>query len=66
MDIKPLETATEHEAALKAVETLMTTKANKPEGARLKVLVALIENDERKHFPMKSSDPTSRGPQATP
>ena len=56
MDIKPIKTPADHEAALKAVESLMTAKANTPEGDNLEVLVTLIEDYERRHFPMELPD----------
>jgi len=56
MDIKPIKSKADHKAALKAVESLMTTKARTPEGDRLDVLVTLIEAYERQHFPMDLPD----------
>jgi HTH-type transcriptional regulator / antitoxin HigA len=56
MDIKPIRTKANYRAALKAVESLMTTKANTPEGDRLDVLTTLIEAYERTHFPMGLPD----------
>ena len=56
MDIKPIRTKSDHKAALKAVESLMTTRRNTPEGDRLDVLATLIEACERKHFPMDLPD----------
>jgi HTH-type transcriptional regulator/antitoxin HigA len=56
MDIKPIRTKTNYRAALKAVESLMTAKANTPEGDRLEVLTTLVEAYERTHFPMDLPD----------
>jgi HTH-type transcriptional regulator / antitoxin HigA len=56
MDIKPIKTKADYKAALKAVESLMSAKANTPEGDRLDVLVTLVEAYERKHFPMELPD----------
>ena len=56
MDIKPIKTPADHDAALKAVESLMNAKANTPEGDNLEVLVTLIEDYERRHFPMELPD----------
>jgi HTH-type transcriptional regulator/antitoxin HigA len=56
MDIKPIRTKTNYRAALKAVESLMTAKANTPEGDRLDVLTTLVEAYERTHFPMNLPD----------
>ena len=56
MDIKPIRTKANYRAALKAVESLMTAKANTSEGDRLDVLTTLIEAYERTHFPMDLPD----------
>jgi len=56
MDIKPIRTKANYRAALKAVESLMTAKANTPEGDRLDVLTTLVEAYERTHFPMDLPD----------
>lgn len=52
MDIKPIRTKVQHQAALNAAASLMAAKANSPEGYRLEVLVTLIEAYERKHCSM--------------
>ena len=56
MNIKPINSKRDYQAALKAVESLMTARARTPEGDRLDVLVTLIEAYERKHFPMDLPD----------
>ena len=56
MDIKPIRTKADYRAALKDVESLMTAKANTPEGDRLDVMATLIEAYERAHFPMDLPD----------
>src|SRR5687767_1699717 len=43
MDIKPIRTKRDHEAALKEIEGLMNAKRNSPEGDKLDVLVTLVE-----------------------
>lgn len=40
------------QAMLKEIESLMSAKADTPEGDRLDVLVTLVEAYERAHFPM--------------
>jgi HTH-type transcriptional regulator/antitoxin HigA len=57
MDIKPIKTHTDYEAALKEVETLMPAAPDTPEGEKLDVMVTLIEAYEAKHFPMDLPDP---------
>ena len=57
MDIKPIRTKRDYEAALKAIEPLMTAKRNTPEGDRLDVLATLVEAYEAKNFPLDLPDP---------
>ena len=56
MDIKPIRTEADYEAALKGVEKLMESQPGTPEGDRLDVLVTLIEAYEAKHFPIPEPD----------
>ena len=57
MDIKPIKTKTDYEAALKEVETLMSADPDTPEGEKLDVMATLIEAYEAKQFPMDLPDP---------
>jgi len=50
MNPKPIQTKSEHNAALAEVEWLMSAKARTLEGERLDQLVTLIEAYERTHF----------------
>ena len=56
MNIKPIRTKADYRAALKEIESVMTAKANTPEGDRLDVLATLVEAYERTHFPMDLPD----------
>ena len=56
MDIKPIRTKADYRRVLKEIESLMTAKANSPEGDRLDVLTTLVEAYERTHFPMDLPD----------
>lgn len=56
MNIKPIRTKSDYKVALAEVESLMSAKANTPEGDRLDVLVTMIETYERAHFPMDLPD----------
>lgn len=56
MDIKPIRTEADYEAALKEVETLMESQPGTPEGDRMDVMVTLIEAYEAKHFPIPVPD----------
>lgn len=57
MDIKPIKTKRDYEAALAEIERLMTAKRNTPGGDRLDVLVTLVEAYEARHFPLDLPDP---------
>lgn len=57
MDIKPIRTEADYQAALREVELLMTAEFGTPDGDRLDVLVTLVEAYEAKHFPMEIADP---------
>lgn len=52
MDIKPIKTKRDYRMALKEIESLMSARANTPEGDRLDVLVTLVEAHELpfKHY----------------
>jgi HTH-type transcriptional regulator/antitoxin HigA len=57
MDILPIRTKTDYRRTLKEIETLMDAAPKSPEGARLDVLVALVESYERKHYALDLPDP---------
>jgi HTH-type transcriptional regulator/antitoxin HigA len=59
MDIKPIRTKKDYEAALKAIEHRMGAKRNTPEGDELDVLVTLVEAYEARHFPLDLPDPVA-------
>ena len=56
MEIKPIRTEADYEAALKDIEKLMESQPGTPEGDRMDVLVTLIEAYEAKHFPIPEPD----------
>lgn len=59
MEIKPIKTEVDYEAALKEIERLMETgvEPDTPEGDRLEVLVTLVEAYEAKHYAIGLPDP---------
>lgn len=57
MDIKPIKTEADYEAALHEVEHLFDSLPNTPEGDRLEVLTTLIQAYEEKHYKVPSPDP---------
>jgi HTH-type transcriptional regulator/antitoxin HigA len=57
IEIKPIRTKRDYEAALTEIEPLWGAKANTPEGDRLDVLATLIDAYETEHYPMDPPDP---------
>lgn len=57
MDIKPIKTDDDHNAALAEVEALWGAADGTPEGDRLDVLITLIEAYEEKRWPVEDMDP---------
>ena len=57
MDIKPIKTESDYEAALIEIERLMGAELNTPEGDKLDVLTMLVETYEEKHYPIDPPDP---------
>jgi HTH-type transcriptional regulator/antitoxin HigA len=56
MEIKPIRTESDYQAALQEVEKLMDAPAGTPESDRMEVLATLIEAYEAKHFPIPEPD----------
>ena len=57
MDIKPIKTDVDYQAAIIEIENLMAAELDTPQGEKLDVMVTLIEAYEAKHFPMGLPDP---------
>ncbi len=57
MDIKPIKTETDYEAALREIDRLMDAKLDTPEGDQLDVLTTLVEAWEQKHHQIEDPDP---------
>jgi HTH-type transcriptional regulator / antitoxin HigA len=57
MNIKPIRTKRDYEAALRIIESMMTAKRGTPAGDNLDVLVTLVEAYEAKRFPIDLPDP---------
>ena len=57
MDIKPIKTNADHEAALAEIDALMDAASGTPRGDRLDILVTLVEAYEAKNFPVAAPDP---------
>ena len=57
MDIKPIRTEADHQAALAEVERLWPAPPDSPESDRLEILATLIEAYEEKNHPIDPPDP---------
>lgn len=57
VEVNPIRTESEYEAALAEVESLIASRAGTPEGDRLDVLVALVQAWEAEHHPIDAPDP---------
>ena len=57
MNIKPIRTEKDYEAALKDIERLFDSEPGTPDGDLLDVLVTLVEVYEDEHYPIPLPDP---------
>ena len=57
MNIKPIKSEADYDAALRTIDGLMGTAPDTPEGDKLEVLVTLVEAYEAAHWPIEAPDP---------
>jgi len=57
MQLKPIKTEADHDAALREIERLWGAKEGTPDGDRLDILTTLAEAYEETHFPIDMPDP---------
>jgi HTH-type transcriptional regulator / antitoxin HigA len=57
MQLKPIKTEADHEAALLEIERLWDAEEGTADGDRLEILTTLVEAYEESHFPMDMPDP---------
>ena len=57
MDIRPIRTEADYEAALAEIERLFDAAPNTSEGNRLEVLATLVEAYEEQHYSIPAPDP---------
>nr|MBP7691097.1 hypothetical protein [Anaerolineales bacterium] len=57
MNIHPIKTEADYEAALKKIEALFAAEPGSPRGDELEVLVTLVEAYEERHFTIPAPDP---------
>ena len=56
MEINPIRSEADYEAALKEIEKLIESQPGTPEGDRMDVLVTLVEAYEARYFPIPEPD----------
>ncbi len=59
MNIKPIRTDADHEAALAEIESLWQAPPGSPEGDKLEILATLVEAYEEKNHPIDPPDPVA-------
>ena len=59
MNIRPIKTEADYDAALIVIEELMGAAPDTPEGDELAILVTLVEAYEAEHWPIEAPDPIS-------
>ena len=59
VEVRPIRSEQDYEAALGEVEALMSARAGTPEGDRLDVLSTLIEAYEAEHHAIDAADPVA-------
>lgn len=57
MEIRPIRTEADYEAALAEIARLFNAAPDTPEGDRLDVLATLVEAYEAQHYPIPEPDP---------
>lgn len=57
MELHPIRTEADYQAALKEIESLFNAPPNTPEYDRLDLLSTLVEAYEKVHYPIEAPDP---------
>ncbi|MCP4608472.1 MAG: helix-turn-helix domain-containing protein [Planctomycetes bacterium] len=57
MDIKPIKTDADYEAALAEIDRLWGAEYGSPQGEKLDILATLVEAYEETHYPIPPPDP---------
>ncbi|MDZ7750660.1 MAG: transcriptional regulator [Gammaproteobacteria bacterium] len=57
MDIRPIKTEQDYDAALAEIEQLWGAEADTPEGDKLDILITLVEAYEERNHPITPPDP---------
>lgn len=56
MQVKPIKTVEDNQAALVRIEQLWDAEPNTPEGDELEVLTTLVHAFEEEHYPIEAPD----------
>jgi HTH-type transcriptional regulator/antitoxin HigA len=59
MDIKPIKSKADYDAAVAEIERLMDAAPDSPEEDRLDILATLVAAYDQEHFPIEAPDPIS-------
>ena len=59
MNVRPIKSEADYDAALSEIDGLMGAAPDTPEGDMLGILVALVEAYEAEHWPIEAPDPVS-------
>ncbi len=57
MEVKPIHTEQDYEAALSEIEHLFDSEPDTPDGEKLEIFAMLVEDYETKHYPIPLPDP---------
>ena len=57
MDIKPIRTETDYQLALEWLEVIFDSKIGTPESDEADILGLLVDEFEKKHYPIEAPDP---------
>jgi HTH-type transcriptional regulator/antitoxin HigA len=56
MQLEPIKTEADHEAALREIKRIWASEDGTPEGDHLDILTTLIEAYEETHFPLRNGN----------
>lgn len=57
MDLKPIKTAADYNAALQRLEAIFDAKPGTPESDELEILGLIVDDYENKYYPIEAPDP---------
>jgi HTH-type transcriptional regulator / antitoxin HigA len=57
MELKPIKTEMDYRSALKRLEEIFDAKLDTPESDELEILGLMVDDYEKKHYPIEAPDP---------